>query len=295
MKIGYPCINNSIGCKSSRTFRLRNYSPEKLVEIVSGNLECLHRTLLFNIENSIFSFRITSDLVPFASHKVCSYNWGKHFREDFKRLGDLISKNKIRISMHPDQFVILNAQKEDIKFNSIRELQYHASVMDLMGLDQKAKIQIHVGGVYGDKKTSIERFIKVYKTLDNKIKNRLVIENDEKSYKASDCLYISSKTGIPVLFDYFHHRLNNNGEDTGELIKTIVSTWKRKDGPAMMDYSSQLHGERRGRHAMKIDLTDFKKFLNIVKDSDADIMLEIKDKEKSAIEAVKILKKEKLI
>ncbi len=290
MKIGYPCINNSVGCKSSRTFRLRNYSPENLKEKVKGNLRCLHKTLLFNIKNNILFFRITSDLVPFASHNVCSYNWQKHFREDFKRIGELIKENKIRISMHPDQFVILNAKKEKIRINSIKELRYHSQILDLMNLDQRAKIQIHVGGVYGDKKASMERFIKVYATLNNEIKRRLVIENDEKSYSASDCLYISSITGIPVLFDFFHHRINNLDEDKGELIKKIVSTWRKKDGPAMMDYSSQLHGERSGRHANQIDLNDFSEFLKILGDIDADIMLEIKDKEKSAIKAAKLLK-----
>ncbi len=291
MKIGYPCRNNSIGCTSSKTFRLRNYSPDNLIKKTTKNIKCLEKTLSYNVKNNIFFFRITSDLVPFASHRVCKYNWQEHFKGDLKRIGMLIKKNNIRISMHPDQFIILNSKKERVCSNSIKELEYHARVLELMELDQTAKIQLHVGGVYGDKNTSIKRFINNYDEIKDKIKKRLVIENDDKSYTSADCLYINSKTGVPVLFDYFHHRLNNAGEDTGTLVKKIISTWKRKDGPPMMDYSSQLEGERRGRHAEHIEVKDFKKFLKILEntDKDIDIMLEIKDKEKSALKAGKIL------
>jgi len=135
MRIGYPCINNSIDCKSDRTFRLKSYSEERLKKTIKNNLDCLLRILEFNLEHEILFFRITSDLVPFASHPICQFNWQKEFKKRFVTIGNFIKKHRIRISMHPDQFILLNSLSERIYKNSIRELIYHADVMDLMELD----------------------------------------------------------------------------------------------------------------------------------------------------------------
>lgn len=293
MKIGYPCINRSIGCKSDRTFRIKNYSDEKLKEIVENNLACLIKILKFNVRKELLFFRITSDLVPFASHPICKFSWQGYFGDNFRRTGDFIKENKIRISMHPDQFIVLNSKKKEVLENSVRELKYHSDVMEAMKLDKSHKIQIHVGGVYGDKEESIKRFIERYHDLDVTIKKRLVIENDDRSYTASDCLSVSKATGIPVLFDYFHHQLNSKKEDLSEILDLISNTWKRKDGIPMVDYSSQGPEKRPNSHAEKIDIGDFENFISRSRPYDIDIILEIKDKEKSAMKALKVAKKDK--
>ena len=286
MKIGYPCINRTLECTSSSTFRLKSYSVENLIEKVENNLDCLERILRFNIEGDMLFFRISSDLVPFASHEINDYDWGGHFRDKFEEIGDIIKKNYIRISMHPDQFIVLNSNKEDVYKRSVDELLYHAEVLELLGLDNTAKIQLHVGGVYGNKEKSKKRFIRRYSDLDEVIKKRLVIENDEKSYSVKDCLEISQECGVPVLFDHFHHSLNNNSEELSLIFSKIESTWSERDGLPMVDYSSQMMGEREGRHAESIDEDDFNKFIERSKPYDFDPMLEIKDKEKSAIKVV---------
>ncbi len=286
MRIGYPCINRSIGCSPSRTFRLASYTEERLRTTVAGNLACLFKILSYNVSNGIYFFRITSDLVPFASHPVCRFDWQSHFSGEFERLGVFIRRNQCRISMHPDQFVLLNALRHDVVQRSIAELDYHAAVLDLMGLDTTAKIQIHVGGVYGDKGAAIQRFLKTYRLLPPAVKRRLVIENDERFYTVSDCLQISHESGVPVLFDVFHHSLNNHGEMMDELLDRIRATWKPADGIMMVDYSSQHPKKRPGAHAETIDPDDFSRFLNLSGSCDMDIMLEIKDKEKSVQRAL---------
>jgi UV DNA damage endonuclease len=286
LRVGYPCINRSIGCTSSRTFRLASYSERRLVEAVRQNLDCLETVLRWNVEHGIGFFRITSDLVPFASHPVCTYNWARNFRDRLLALGRLVRRHRMRISMHPDQFVLLNALDERIVESSLRELDYHARVLDLMELPLSAKLQIHVGGVYGDKQAGINRFAERYRSLPAQIRRRLVVENDDRSYTVADCLEVNRLTGVPVLFDVFHHRVNSSGEAVREALHRCAATWRGRDGLPMVDYSSQEPGQRRGRHAEHIDRLGFRQFLADVRGIDFDVMLEIKDKEKSAREAL---------
>src|SRR5688572_6799113 len=159
-----------------------------------------------------------------------------------------------------------------------------------MELDETAKLQIHGGGVYGDKPAAMERFIDTYhRLLPEAVRKRLVVENDDRLYTLQDCLYLHEKTGIPVLFDNFHHECNNNGEPMAEALQTAAKTWQPKDGIMMMDYSSQQPNERKGKHTDVIIEDLFREFLSHLNGLDVDIMLEIKNKEVSANQALKIL------
>ena len=288
MRIGYPCINRTIGCTTSSTFRLASYSEERLIRTVGANLDCLFAILEYNVRHGILFFRITSDLVPFASHEISQFPWQEHFSAQFKKTGKFIRDHSLRISMHPDQFVLLNSKKEEVLRRSIADLQYQVSVLDLLGLDESAKVQIHVGGVYDDKSASIDRFVTQYLALDPRIRRRLVIENDERLYTVADCCAISDKTGVPVLFDAFHHSLHNNREALPALLDRVGATWHEADGIPMVDYSSQQAGKRPGAHAETIDTADFQRFLAMTGSHDMDVMLEIKDKEKSTQKALRV-------
>ncbi|MCM2466208.1 UV DNA damage repair endonuclease UvsE [Methanoculleus oceani] len=292
MKIGYPCINRSIGCSSGRTFRLSSYSDERLEETVRENLRCLEEILRYNLKESILFFRIGSGLVPFASHPVCTAPWEETFAEPFREIGRFAHEHGMRVSMHPDQFVVINAKDPGIVEKSVAELRYHAAVLDAMHLDGSAKVQIHVGGVYGDKKASMERFASVYSRLDEGILRRLVVENDDSRYTLADCLRIHEETGIPVLFDVFHHQLNPSGIAVAGAVEQSGATWRPGDGIPMTDYSTPMPGGRRGRHAESLDAADFEQFLAETAPTDIDIMLEIKDKEKSALAAVGIVRRD---
>ncbi len=289
IRVGYPCINLTLACRGTRTFRLRSYSRERLRETVTSNLACLAETIRWNIAHGIGFFRISSDLIPFASHPVNRYPWYLVFARQFRRIGELIRRSQMRISMHPDQFVLLNAKREQIVADSIRELVYHCRVLDLLGLDRTAKVQIHLGGAYGDKRASMERFIMVYRLLPAAVRCRLVIENDDRIYNVSECLAVSAETGIPVVFDSFHHEVNSDGTDWRRAFERCAATWRRRDGLPMVDYSSQLAGARSGTHAHHLDPDHFRRFFAALADRDFDLMLEIKDKEQSVLVAQRLL------
>ena len=211
-KIGYACINLSLDCRSSRTFRLVSYSEERLAETIKGNLNCLQQILEFNLKKQIYFFRITSDLIPFASHPVNQFPWQRVFKQQFKEIGRFISSKGMRVSLHPGQFTILNSPRKEVVKNARRELIYHNQVLDLMGLNSSHKIQIHVGGVYGNKQSARLRFEKNFQCLPHSVKNRLVIENDDRSFSLADCLKTSSKLRIPIVLDSLHHSLLHPGE-----------------------------------------------------------------------------------
>lgn len=289
MRIGYPCINLTLPCRSSRTFRLSSWSERRFLNTVYNNLSCLLRILEFNASHGLLFFRITSDLVPFASHPICLVPWQRFFEKEFSSIGDFIKRNRIRVSMHPDQFTLINSPDDKVLQRSQRELLYHCEVMDLLGLDQMHKIQIHIGGAYGDKNASMDRFVERYDNTPLKIRKRLVIENDDRLYCLKDCLKLHERTGIPIVFDVFHHRMNNQGESLRQSLPGFTSTWSAEDGPPIVDYSGQEQSKKPGTHARSLDVNDFADFVEETAAFDFDIMLEVKDKEKSALRALEIL------
>lgn len=288
MRIGYPCINRSIGCSAGRTFRLANYSVQRLIDTIAINLCCLEQILRDNRVNGFLFHRISSDLVPFASHPVCTCDWQSRFADEFARLGEFIRRHNMRISMHPDQFTLINSPRLDVFERSVRELAYHADLLDRMGLGVDARIQIHVGGIYGDKPAAMDRFVHRFKELDGRITRRLTIENDDRLYTFADCVRIHEMIGIPIIFDNLHHRVNCSGETLFDVFSRLDRIWTGPLGIPMTDYSEPLTGGRPGRHAEHIDTGAFGRYLLDTAGHDFDIMLEIKDKEKSAAQAVRI-------
>ncbi|HEV2072356.1 MAG TPA: hypothetical protein VGR29_01825, partial [Thermomicrobiales bacterium] len=157
MRIGYPCSNRSLDVSAARTFRLASYTPERLIETVEANLLALRTILEWNVDHGILFFRISSTTVPFASHPIMDVDWQSICAPRLAELGELINAHDMRINMHPGQYTLLNAPKPEVVQQSIAELRYHAELLDLLGLDHTHKIQIHTGGVYGDKVAASER------------------------------------------------------------------------------------------------------------------------------------------
>ncbi len=294
MKLGYPCINLSLASKAQRTFRLASFSEQRFYETIELNLSGLEDLLTYNIKHGLLFLRIGSGLIPFASHPVCTLPWQTKYAEEFKRLGEIISNSDMRISMHPDQFTLINSQSEEIFERTVKELEYHAEILSLLGLDTRAKIQIHVGGVYGNKDESIKRFISRFGLLSVAVQERLVIENDDRLYSVRDCLHIQAGTGVPILFDSLHHEILNNGESLRSAMELAFGTWQESDGVPMIDYSQQQPGARIGNHAQTLDPGIFAQFLQTMAGLDFDMMFEIKDKETTALRALQLVSQTRL-
>ncbi len=288
MSIGYACLTIGVKNTNQKSCIMKNASKERLLEIISHNLISLENIIDYNIKNNILLFRISSDLIPFGSSPVNSIEWWNVFSLKLESIGKKIKENNMRVSMHPGQYTVLNSPNEDVVSNAINDLKYHCKVLDNLSLDISHKIILHIGGVYNDKDESISRFIRNYDKLEENIKNRLVIENDDKSYNICDVLYISKILDIPVIFDNLHNKINKCEELKNDIywIQKCNKTWKSQDGHQKIHYSQQHPLKKIGSHSSTIRITEFMNFYNTLNNKSIDIMLEVKDKNLSAIKCI---------
>lgn len=293
-RIGYACINLTTGIPLNRTCRLANATDSKLRELIKSNLDGLSKVLDWNRQNNIYHFRISSDVVPFASHEVNKIKWWEDFKDELQDIGSFIKENNIRVAMHPSPVVYLNSPRLEVVKSSIKELEWHVKFLDSLELDCSHKIVFHAGGIYGDKEEAIKRFIKVYKELPESFKSRLTLENDDKNYNVWDLIEIHQETGISLVFDNLHHEVLNTqsskDKDIEAILKIFFSTWDRKKETPDIHYSTQRKSARTGSHAESINLQEFKKFFLKYMHLDFDIMFETKDKDKSVLLAYEMFK-----
>lgn len=289
MSIGYPCITVGVNDTKQKTCRKASATEEHLSTLIEHNLNALKNIVQFNGEHKIKLFRISSDIIPFASDKeVNTLDWSTQFSEQFEEIGKLIKHYGMRISMHPGQYTVLNSPDEGVVERAIADLEYHTLFLDSLGTDASSKLILHVGGVYGDKETAMNRFVEVYQTLDERIKNRLVVENDDRSYTIKEVIWISEQTGAPAVYDNLHNAINPSDpeKDDAYWIKKAKTTWNKKDGRQKTHYSQQQINNRTGSHSKTIHIDEFVAYYDQVKDLDIDIMLEVKDKNLSAVKCV---------
>ena len=291
MKIGYACIPITTKARTSRRLILKDYSEEKLKIIIEDNLNDLKEILIHNIKNNIYMFRISSDIIPLGSHEINTFRWDLWFAEKLREIGRFAKENNIRLSMHPGQYTIINSLKEDIVDKSIKDLEYHCRFLDSLNIDFTNKIILHIGGVYGDKISAKERFTSNFQRLSPSLKKRLVIENDEKNFSIDDVLEISHVINIPVIYDNFHNICyGDNNYSIKEIYKRVITTWKIEDGSMKVHYSQQAQGKKRGSHSKTIFADEFSNYYREAKEFDPDIMLEVKDKDVSAIKCIALQK-----
>ncbi|WP_027625874.1 UV DNA damage repair endonuclease UvsE [Clostridium lundense] len=290
MKIGYACIPMGLDAKTTRSFVLKNFSFDRFYECVKYNIEDLNKILNYNIDNNIYMFRISSDIIPFGSHSVNDFSWWKTFHEELQNTGEFIKKNNIRVSMHPGQYTVLNSPFEDVVNKSIRDIEYHCLFLDSLEIDYTNKIVLHIGGAYNDKLSALKRFKENFKKLSDSAKSRLVLENDERIFNIYEVLELCNNLNIPAVFDNLHHNFNpGKCEDIECVLKSVYNSWTTKDGNMKLHYSDSDINKKAGAHSKHIDIENFLNFYEKIKDFNPDIMLEVKDKDISAIECINCL------
>lgn len=301
MKIGYACINMTLGKKvtTNRAMVKKTFETKGLdyvSELALKNASDIIKILEWNVLHGIHFFRLSSAIVPWGDHidlkALKDYN---EIAKELKKAGEYAELNDIRITSHPGPFVVLTSPNESVVYNAIADLELHGKIFDLMGLSKTPynKINIHCNGVYGDKQSAMDRFCANYERLSDSVKKRLTVENDDKAsmYSVKDLMYIHNKIGIPIVFDYHHHQFCTGGLSEEEAMKLAATTWPDGITPVVHYSESKALHENNQKEKPQAH-SDYINSLPNTYGLDVDCMVEAKAKELAILPYIKINKYE---
>lgn len=278
VRAGYACLNLSLE-DSFRTFRLKTVEDkdeEKITEVIWHNMRLFKAIVLDNIQNNIYVYRLSSDLIPFCTHPYMQalYKEKIEQNDEMQSIYDLIDtlrkKYKLRISIHPSQFNVLSSPKEDVVKRSIEEVNTQASWIKRVG---GQNVVLHMGGIYGDKAAAIKRLEENLKYVACDV---LSIENDDKSYHTEDVVTLCEKHKLKWVYDFHHdrcHPIMEGEEGVRQLIKAYPP-----DKYHLSTGTPQINSRPHADYISREDYAQFVKFLESCDIQEADVVFEAKKK-----------------
>lgn len=293
MALGYACINMTLDSlpKNSRittnrsmikkTYASKGYQYAS--QLALANCQDLFKIIRWNEQQGVKFFRVSSDIFPWASeYKISSLPDYQEIRKTLEVAGSYAKSVGQRLTCHPGPFNKLPSSDPTVIKNTSRDLEIHGEVFDLLGLPQTpfAKINIHVGAAYDDKKEACKNFIKNFNNLSPSVKSRLTVENDDKAslYSTRDLHnLIYQEIGIPIVFDYHHHNFCTGDQSEQEALELAISTW---NGITPVVHYSESRSLEQGDSTIKPQAhSDYVyKYINTY-GHNVDIMIEAKEKE----------------
>lgn len=266
IKLGLCCIFKDQPIKFRRTTAThlskfpKDVQRQRLSEICLANAQSLMEALVWCHDHAIYGFRINSQILPLKTHPDAGYDiealpLGDSILKKFKACGDFCRKNGMRTTFHPDQFIILSSPDHGVVRRSIADLTYQAQVAQWVNADV---INIHGGGVYGDKPSALKRLRQTIEALPQNIRERLTLENDDRSYSPLDLLPVCTDMEIPLVYDVHHHRCLPDGLSVEAATEKACRTWNREP---LFHISSPINGWNEKsdvrKHHDYIDIKDF--------------------------------------
>ncbi len=265
LRLGLCCqfVDVPIKFRTTTVAAVSRLTPEdraiKLGSLCRINADALYHAIEACAELGIGAFRIKSQILPVKTHALVGYELadlpeGEATIDRFRASGRRARELGIRLSFHPDQFVVLNTPNPVTLANSLAELEYQAEVAEWVGADT---LNIHGGGAYGDKPSALGTLRANIETLSERVRSRLTLENDDKIYTPLDLLPVCRATGVPLVYDVHHHRCHPDGVSIAQATETARSTWNREP---LFHVSSPIEGwtgPRPERHHDFIDPADF--------------------------------------
>lgn len=285
----------------------REAAVRRLERLAEENLTNTLRILKHCRAHDIRMYRFSSKIIPLATHEALA-DWDpfEALQDAFREVGDYARENEMRVSFHPDHFCVFSTPRPEVLANSIKDLVYHVRMLEAMGLDERSKNNIHMGGAYGDKTTSAERFVRQFGELEERLRHRITLENDDKTFNVKETLETAETVQVPMVLDIHHHAVNpgDTGEDelTEGVWPRIAETWRKErdrlglsseaDLPPKIHASSPKSLTDKRGHADYVLAEPVLAFLRrAARTTDSiDCMLEAKHKDAALIQLMKDLK-----
>ncbi|WP_066390765.1 UV DNA damage repair endonuclease UvsE [Neobacillus mesonae] len=298
MKIRFGYVANPLGlwdASPSKSLTFARYSAlpqnermDKLKAVTAQNLHHTKRILYYNIAHEIKLYRLSSSLVPLATHPEVMWDFLTPFKKEWEELGQLIQQFKLRVSFHPNQFTLFTSPRAEVTENAVKDMEYHYKMLHAMNALESGIINIHIGGAYGDKQESLKRFHQNLKKLPVDIKKHMTLENDDKTYDVEETLMTCEQESIPMILDY-HHFMANKGEvDLSHYLPRIFHAWNGFKVMPKVHLSSPKSDQAYRSHADFVSLDFVLPFLKMAKEmnQDFDIMIEAKQKNLAMLKLV---------
>jgi UV DNA damage endonuclease len=294
IRLGLCCINtelrkDDIFC--SRTMIRARFTVEKAKAAALANIKDAETMMRWNHANGIHVFRLSSDIFPHATDLETEQYDMSFSIPALQQLGNVARECGQRITMHPGQFNQVGAKSADVFEKTVRDLEHHAFILDTMGMDESSILCIHGGGVYGDKESTMRRWIDQFSDLPPSVKRRIAIENCERAYSTEDCLELAWECRIPMIFDTHHdacfrslHK-DYQPEDVIDQLPLVVETWNGVT--PLLHISEQRPDARIGAHSDFIENIPDYLIKMLQHDVSLDIEVEAKMKEQAIFKLYK--------
>ncbi|WP_274648945.1 UV DNA damage repair endonuclease UvsE [Paenibacillus humicola] len=242
VRFGFVAMSMQLtNASPSKTMTFKSFSGladreaglRRLERIAGENLHNTLRLLRHCAAHGIGVYRFSSKLIPLLTHEELR-DWSPWpaLSEPFADIGAFVKEKGMRVSFHPDHFCVFSTPRPEVLVSSKRDMEYHVRMLEAMGLDERAKCNIHIGGAYGDKAAAGERFVRQLGGLPDQFRSRITLENDDKTFTARETLEAAEAAQTPMVLDIHHHAVNGGGETEasllGDLWPRIVRTWERE-------------------------------------------------------------------
>lgn len=295
MRIRFGYVANALGlwdASPSKALTFARYSAlpkhermEKLKAVTSKNLQHTKRILHYNIAHEIKLYRFSSSLVPLATHPEVMWDFVTPFKTEWEELGQLIQQFQLRPSFHPNQFTLFTSPRAEVTMNAVKDMEFHYKMLEAMNALERGIINIHIGGAYGDKETSLARFHQNLKQLPHEVKKQMTLENDDKTYDVKETLNTCEKEKVPMILDYHHYMANQGEIDLTLFLQRIFNTWNTIP---KVHISSPKSDQAYRSHADFVSFEFIHPFLKMAKElnQDFDIMIEAKKKNLAMLQLI---------
>lgn len=267
LRLGLCCLFDQAPVRFRRTTAKVLQKLDRAEQLSRLGVLCLDnaRALIAALEEvrrlGIGAFRVGSPLFPLYTHPEVGYRLEAlpHAAEIIATLAQvkaLKESYRLRLSFHPDQFTLLSSPRPEVTAAALKELDYQAMLAERIGADV---INIHGGGVYGDKRSALLRLAERIAALPEPVRSRLTLENDDHSYTVEDLLPVCARLSIPLVYDVHHHRCNPDGLTVAAATEACLQSWRRVGREPWFHISSPKYGwrEKPKPHADFIDGADF--------------------------------------